>query len=93
MMVNMPAGTMDWIWLGYDNLNVRFDDIAAVLLYRAVLDRRIILAYGYVPTNIRSVVITGDGACWPSSRHAEHLRRSWARWRVRERPGSEPTIR
>jgi hypothetical protein len=78
---------MELIWLGYDNLSVRFDDIAAVLLYRSALDRRIIRSYGRVPENIRSVVITGDGSCWPSSRHADQLRYSWARWRIGSMPG------
>jgi hypothetical protein len=73
---------MDLLWLGYDGLSVRYADVSAVLFYRPNLDARIARAYGHVPTNIRSVVVTSDGMFWPSSWRAEHLRRRWARWRM-----------
>ncbi len=72
---------MDLLWLGYDDLSVRYLDVAAVLLYNSSLDARIISAYGRVPANIRAVVVTDDGLFLPSSWPAEHLRRRWARWR------------
>jgi hypothetical protein len=74
---------MDLLWLGYDDLAIRYADIAAVLLYRPDLDARIVKDYGRVPANIRAVVVTGDGAFWPSSWRAEHIRRRWVRWRNR----------
>lgn len=73
---------MELLWLGYDNLSVRYADIAAVLFYQAPLDRLITRAYGCVPSNIRAVVITSGGEHWPSSRHAEQLHRHWVRWRT-----------
>jgi hypothetical protein len=72
---------MDLLWLGYDDLSVRYLDVAAVLLYNSSLDARIIRAYGRVPANIRAVVVTDDGLFLPSSWPAEQLRRRWARWR------------
>jgi hypothetical protein len=72
---------MDMLWLGYDDLAVRYVDIVAVLFYRPGLDVRIVGDYGRVPVNVRAVVVTSDGLFWPSSRHAEQIRRSWSRWR------------
>jgi len=73
---------MDLLWLGYDDLSVRYADVAAVLLYHSSLDARIISAYGRVPGNIRAVVVTGDGLYLPSSWPASQLRRRWASWRA-----------
>ena len=73
---------MDLLWLGYDDLSVRYVDVAAVLFYRPSLDGRIVSAYGRVPANIRAVVVTSDGTFWPSSWHVEQLRRRWASWRM-----------
>jgi len=72
---------MELLWLGYDNLSVRFADITAVLLYRPGLDARIIGDYGRVPPNIRAVVVTSNGMFWPSSWGVDHLRRRWSSWR------------
>ena len=72
---------MDLLWLGYDGLSIRYVDVVAVLLYRPSLDARILSAYGRVPANIRAVVITKDGAFWPSSWPVEQLRLRWANWR------------
>jgi hypothetical protein len=72
---------MDLLWLGYDGLSVRYADVKAVLFYRPTLDGRIIRAYGYVPANIRAVVVTADGAFWPSSWRPDQLRQRWALWR------------
>jgi len=74
---------MDLLWLGYDDLAVRYADITAVLFYRPDLDARIVGDYGRVPANVRAVVVTSDGLFWPSSWQAEQLRRSWSRWRER----------
>jgi hypothetical protein len=73
---------MDLLWLGYDDLSVRYADVAAVLFYRPSLDIRIVHTYGRVPANVRAVVITNDGAFWPSSWHAEQIRERWATWRI-----------
>ena len=75
---------MDQIWLGYDNLSIQFEHISAVLFYRQSLDSQIIRSYGRVPYNIRAVILTDDGHCWPSSRQVEPLRRQWARWRSKD---------
>lgn len=77
---------MDLLWLGYDRLAVPYADVAAVLLYRPSLDRRIQISYGRVPRFVRSVVVTGDGAFHPSRWSAEHVRRRLARWRSRSTP-------
>lgn len=73
---------MDVLWLGYDGLSVRFADVAAVLLYHSSLDARVMSAYGRVPTNVRAVVVTSDGAFLPSSWPAEQLRQRWSYWRA-----------
>jgi hypothetical protein len=73
---------MDLLWLGYNGLSVRYADVSAVLFYRPTLDARIVHAYGHVPSNIRSVVVTSDGMFLPSSWRAEQLRRRWSRWRI-----------
>ena len=73
---------MDQLWLGYDGLVVPFAHVAAVLRYTPVLDNRIIQVYGRVPSNIRAVVILGDGAYLPSSWSVEQLRQRLARWRT-----------
>ena len=73
---------MDWLWLGYDDLSIRFIDVTAVLLYHPSLDTRIASAYGRVPANVRAVVVSSTGAFLPSSWPAEQLRRRWSRWRV-----------
>lgn len=72
---------MDQLWLGYDGLSVRYGDVTAILLYNPSLDLRIISAYGRVPTNVRAIVVTGDGSYLPSSWPAEHLRQRWSSWR------------
>jgi hypothetical protein len=72
---------MDLLWLGYDDLSVRYGDVAAVLLYHSSLDSRIMHAYGRVPANVRAVVVTGDGQFLPSRWPAEQLRQRWAHWR------------
>jgi hypothetical protein len=73
---------MELLWLGYDSLSVPYGDVVAVLLYRPSFDARILTAYGRVPANIRAVVVTSDGAFWPSSWPAEQLRQRWAGWRA-----------
>ncbi|MDZ4720158.1 MAG: hypothetical protein SH847_17030 [Roseiflexaceae bacterium] len=73
---------MDHLWLGYDNLVVHCADVAVVLLYHSALDQRIVVAYGRVPFNIRTVVVTSDGSYWPSSWRAEQLRSRLTRWRI-----------
>lgn len=72
---------MDLLWLGYDGLSVRYDDIVAVLLYRPSLDTRIIGAYGRVPNHVHAVVITADGRYLPARWQAEQIRRRWSGWR------------
>jgi hypothetical protein len=72
---------MEWLWLGYDGLSVRYTDVVAVLFYRPALDARIIRAYGRVPENVCAVVVTSDGSFWPSRWRVDQLRRRWARWR------------
>jgi hypothetical protein len=72
---------MDLLWLGYDSLSVRYADVAAILFYRPSLDGRIIRAYGRVPANVRAVVVTNDGAFWPSSWQVEQIRERWSAWR------------
>ena len=74
---------MDLLWLGYDGVIIRYADIVAVLFYRPTLDAQLVRDYGHIPANIRAVVVTSDGAYWPSSWRADHLRRRWARWRDR----------
>ncbi len=73
---------MDVLWLGYDGLSVAYSDMVAVLLYRPALDARIVGAYGRVPANVRAVVMTSDGAFWPSSWSPAQIRRRWASWRA-----------
>jgi hypothetical protein len=73
---------MHSLWLGYDNLTIACADIVAVLVYHTALDRRIALSYGYVPRNVRAVVVTHDGGYWPSSWRYEQLRRRLTRWRL-----------
>jgi hypothetical protein len=73
---------MNLLWLGYDGLSVPFGDVVAVLLYHPSLDARIVSAYGRVPANVRAVVLTSDGACWPSSWSPAQLRRRWSSWRA-----------
>jgi hypothetical protein len=73
---------MDWLWLGYSGLSIRFADVAAVLFYHPSLDARIISAYGRVPANVRAVVVTDNGVFLPSSWPADQLRQRWASWRV-----------
>jgi hypothetical protein len=73
---------MDTLWLGYDDLDLPFREIAAVLLYQPALDGRILHAYGRVPRGVRSVVVTAGGAYLPARLPAEQLRRRWAAWRV-----------
>ena len=75
---------MDFLWLGYDGVIIRYADIVAVLFYRPTLDAQLVRNYGHIPANIRAVVVTSDGAFWPSSWRADHLRRRWARWRERQ---------
>jgi hypothetical protein len=70
------------LWLGYDNLTVRYDTVSAILLYQHALDRRILGAYGRIPPNIRAVVVTNDGRYWPSSWRAEQLRARLMHWRT-----------
>jgi hypothetical protein len=72
---------MDVLWLGYDNVSIPYAEISAVLYYRPDLDARITDDYGFVPSNIRAVVVTQNGVFWPSSWQAEHLHKSWVRWR------------
>ncbi len=74
---------MDLLWLGYDGAIIPYADIVAVLFYRPTLDAQLVRDYGHIPANIRAVVVTSDGAYWPSSWRADHLRRRWARWRDR----------
>lgn len=75
---------MELLWLGYDGLAVRYADIVAVLFYRAALDGRIQTAFGRVPENIRAVVVTSDGAYWPSSWQVDQLRQRLALWRAQQ---------
>jgi hypothetical protein len=75
---------MDLLWLGYDGLIIRYADIVAVLFYRPTLDAHLLRDYGHIPATVRAVVVTRDGAFWPSSWRAEHLHRRWVRWRDRE---------
>ncbi len=73
---------MDVLWLGYDGLSVRCDEVVVVLYYRPALDARILRSYGRVPSNVRSIVVTGNGAFFPSSWGADELRRRLSRWRA-----------
>jgi hypothetical protein len=73
---------MDLLWLGYDGLSVPYGDVVAVLLYRPSLDTQIMRAYGRVPANVRAVVMTSDGAFWPSSWSPTQIRRRWSSWRA-----------
>lgn len=71
---------MDMLWLGYDGLNLRFDEIAAVLHYQPALNRRIMRAYGRVPRGVLAVVVTVAGAYLPARYPADRLRQRWAAW-------------
>jgi len=73
---------MDVLWLGYDGLSVAAVAVDKKLLYRPALDARIVSAYGRVPANVRAVVMTSDGAFWPSSWSPAQIRRRWASWRA-----------
>jgi hypothetical protein len=73
---------MDELWLGYDNLCVPCADVVALLVYRSALDRRILHAFGYIPTNIRTVVVLADGRYLPSSWRPEQLRSRMTGWRT-----------
>jgi len=73
---------MDMLWLGYDGLSTPYAHISAVLIYRAELADRVIMAYGRVPANTLAVVVTDAGAYLPSSWSAQHLRAQLARWRA-----------
>lgn len=73
--------SMDLLWLGYDGLSVRYADVVAVLFYHPALDARIARTYGHVPGNVRAVVVTHEGAFFPSSWSAEQVRRRLAVWR------------
>lgn len=75
---------MEQLWLGYDNLSLRYTEISAVLYYTPALDSRIRAAFGRIPRNIRAVVLTVDGAFWPSSRDVAQLRHQLANWRETE---------
>ncbi len=72
---------MDQLWLGYDGLTVRYADVAVILHYHPSLDARIIHAYGRVPTNVRTIVVTGEGVYLPSSWSIDHLRQRLRYWR------------
>jgi hypothetical protein len=73
---------MNTLWLGYDELDLPFREIAAVLLYQPALDGRILRAYGQVPRGVRAVVVTAAGAYLPARLSADQLRRRWAAWRL-----------
>ncbi len=73
---------MSELWLGYDNLTIACDQVAAVLIYQAALERRVRQSYGRTPANIRSVVVLTDGRYLPSSWPADELRRRVAGWRA-----------
>jgi hypothetical protein len=74
---------MNQLWLGYDNLSIFYNEIAAVLIYQRAFDRRILAAHGVIPSNICAVVVTTDGRYLPSSWRAEQLRQRLHGWRVR----------
>lgn len=76
---------MDTLWLGYDGLDLPFDQIAAVLFYQPALDGRIAHAVGHVPRGVEAVVVTAAGAYLPARLPAELLRHRWALWRERGR--------
>lgn len=73
---------MNTLWLGYSGLDLRFDEIVAVLYYQPALDGRIARAYGSVPRGVRAVVVTVAGGYLPARLPAELLRLRWARWRM-----------
>ena len=72
---------MKTLWLGYDGLDLPFDEIAAVLYYRSALDGRITRAYGSVPRGVQAVVVTVRGVYLPARLPADLLRLRWASWR------------
>jgi len=74
------------LWLGYNGLSLSFADVAAILIYRPVLDSRILGSYGQVPGGVRSVIVTGDGRYLPARLAVDELRRRWAGWRQRQAP-------
>lgn len=72
---------MDTLWLGYDGLDLPFNEIVAVLIYQPALDSRILQSYGSVPRGVRAVVVTVAGAYAPARWRADQLRERWATWR------------
>jgi hypothetical protein len=72
---------MEWLWLGYNGLSVRYADVVVVLVYRPSLDTRIRAAYGQVPSNVRAVVVIGEDIFLPSRWSADDLRHRLAHWR------------
>jgi hypothetical protein len=75
---------MNTLWLGYDGLELPYDQIAAVLLYHPALDTSIARAYGKVPPGVLAVVVTAEGAYFPARWGAAQLRGRLARWRGRQ---------
>lgn len=75
---------VETLWLGYDGLDLPYDQIAAVLLYHPALDPSIARAYGRVPSGVQAVVVTAAGAYFPARWRAAQLRGRLARWRGRQ---------
>lgn len=72
---------MQTLWLGYDGLDLPFEQIVAVMLYRPILNPQIEAAYGRVPVGVRAVVVTATGTYLPARWSVERLRSRWAHWR------------
>jgi hypothetical protein len=78
---------MDLLWLGYDGLSVRYIDVAAVLFYHPSLDGRVVTSYGVVPARVQAVIVTSDGAFFPSRWSVDELRTRLIHWRNSDAPG------
>ena len=70
------------LWLGYSGLTVDCAAVSAIVLYGQAWDRRIVQAYGTLPTGIRCVVLLEDGRALPAQRSIEDLRFQLAAWQT-----------
>ena len=73
----------DVLWLGYSGLVVDCAAVSALVIYQQAWDRRILQAYGQVPSGVRCIVLLEDGRVLPSQRSIEDLHRQLASWQAR----------
>jgi hypothetical protein len=71
------------LWLGYSGLSAECAAVTAILQYQQTWDRRIIQAFGRVPSGVRCVVLLDDGRALPARRAVDDLRSQWAAWKDR----------